>query len=80
MNIHITSIAMELQETVQDRLAGRVHNFRILARKQGLVLQGDALSFYAKQLAQHIVMEATSVPIVANEIAVGCPERDALEV
>jgi hypothetical protein len=34
------------------------------------ILQGRALRYYAKQLAQHSVMTATTLPIVANEIEV----------
>jgi hypothetical protein len=51
-------------------LHGRVRNFRILVFAGGLVLQGQASTYYAKQLAQHAVMEATLTPILANEIEV----------
>jgi hypothetical protein len=56
---------------VQTRLLGRVHEFRLEASAAGLVLRGCARTYYAKQLAQHAVMDATDVPILANEIAVG---------
>jgi hypothetical protein len=37
---------------------------------EGLVLRGRAQTFYTKQLAQHAVMRATALPILANEIEV----------
>jgi hypothetical protein len=51
-------------------LHGRVRHFRLAARGDGLVLTGHARTYHAKQLAQHAVMEATPLPIVANEIDV----------
>jgi hypothetical protein len=36
----------------------------------GLVLMGLAMTYHAKQLAQHAAMEAVDVPIRANEIEV----------
>ena len=59
-----------LEEYVRCRLAGRVHDLRLLLRDNGLVLQGHAHSYHAKQLAQHFVVEATHVPLVANDIQV----------
>jgi len=38
--------------------------------KEGLVLRGRAQTYYAKQLAQHAVVEAAGLPILANEIEV----------
>jgi hypothetical protein len=59
-----------LEERVERRLAGRVRNFRLLVRANGMILQGQASSFHVKQLAQHALMKATSAPILANEIEV----------
>jgi len=59
-----------LEASVMRRLARRVRGFRLLVRGHGLVLQGRAVTFYAKQLAQHAVMNATGLPILANEIEV----------
>ncbi len=41
-----------------------------LACGDGLVLEGHTHTYYAKQLAQHAVMEAVDLPIHANEIVV----------
>jgi hypothetical protein len=66
-----SSVNLEQLEThVQCRLGGRVRHFRLLASAGGLILQGHAPTYYAKQLAQHAVMAATPLPIAANEIEV----------
>jgi hypothetical protein len=55
---------------VRSRVGGRVRNLHVVAAANGVVLRGRAATYYAKQLAQHAVMEATDLPIVANEIEV----------
>ena len=60
----------QLEAQVQSRLNGRIRDLRLLVRGHGLVLQGRAVTYYAKQLAQHAVMDATDFPILANEIEV----------
>jgi hypothetical protein len=60
----------QLQSRVRSRSNGRVRDFSLLVRGGGLVLQGHAPTYYAKQLAQHAIMEATPLPILANEIEV----------
>jgi hypothetical protein len=59
-----------IEKHVQCRLTGVVRDFRLMLRDQGLVLRGHARTYYAKQLAQHAVMETTSLAIRANEIEV----------
>jgi hypothetical protein len=54
-------------------LRGRVSGLRLLLRDNGVVLQGRAASYYAKQLAQEAVMKATNLPLLANEIEVLSP-------
>jgi len=78
MNSHITDdrIALEtteiarLEALVRNRLASRLRSFRVCLQSTGLILQGRAPSYYTKQLAQHAIMEATCIPIVANDIEV----------
>jgi hypothetical protein len=68
-----TSTPVDQPETlIQRRLLGRawVRGFRVLVQEQGLVLQGRASTYYAKQLAQHAAMEISGLPILANEIEV----------
>ncbi len=62
--------AAELETHVQCRLSGRVRDLHVLLRDGGFVLRGHALTYYAKQLAQHAVMDASDLPILANEIEV----------
>lgn len=61
----------QIQGHVQRRLKGRVRRFRLSVEDGGLVLRGCTKTYYAKQLAQHAVMECVGVPIQANEIEVG---------
>jgi hypothetical protein len=60
----------QLETHLRTRLIDRVCDFSLEARTEGLVLRGHARTYYAKQLAQHAVMDATDLPILANEIAV----------
>jgi hypothetical protein len=61
----------ELEAHVQCRLGGQIREFRLVMADKGLILRGHARTYYVKQLAQHAVMEATGLPILANEIEVG---------
>jgi hypothetical protein len=58
------------EEHIRCRLSGLVRDFQLVLFEQELVLRGHARTYYAKQLAQHAVMEATSLAIRANEIEV----------
>jgi hypothetical protein len=60
----------KLEAHIQCRLGGRIREFRLDVTDEGVVLQGHTNTYYAKQLAQHAVMEATPRPILANEIEV----------
>jgi hypothetical protein len=60
----------KLADQVRRRLAGRVHDLRLVLRDDGLILQGYCRSYHAKQLAQHLVVAGTHVPLLANEIEV----------
>lgn len=59
-----------LESCMQIQLSGRVRALRLEARERGIVLRGLAGTYYAKQLAQHAVMQASGYPILANEIEV----------
>ncbi len=63
-------IAVQVEAQIRRRLGGQVSDLRVVVRGDGLALQGQARTQYARQLAQHIAMEATALPIVANEIRV----------
>jgi hypothetical protein len=66
-----------IAEHIQRRLAGRVRDLQVFLREQTLVLRGHADTYHAKQLAQHEIMEAVSLPIRANEIEVSRAGRRA---
>jgi hypothetical protein len=58
--------ATELEARIQCQVGGQLREFRLVVLDQGLILRGRAHTWYAKQLAQHAVMEATELPILAN--------------
>ena len=60
----------QLELLVQRRLGSRVRDFRVLIRQDGIILQGRAGTYHAKQLAQHAAMELINLPILANDIEV----------
>ena len=64
--------ADQVEALIQRQLLGRVRlrRFRVLVQEQGVVLQGCAPTYYAKQLAQHAAMEVSGRSILANEIEV----------
>jgi len=70
--IDLTSVngATELETHVQCRLGGQIREFQLVVEDKGLILRGHAHTYYAKQLAQHAVIESTGLPILANEIEV----------
>ena len=73
----LISIA-ELEEQVRCCLGRRVRDLHLTAHDYGIILQGRASSYYAKQLAQHAVMQRVPLPILANEIEVELgPSREA---
>lgn len=55
---------------IQYQLSGRLRDFRLKRRSDGLILRGRTRTYHAKQLAQHAVMRATDLPILHNEIEV----------
>jgi hypothetical protein len=59
-----------LEAHVHAELHGRVRDLRVVSDEGGLRLRGCTHTYYVKQLAQHAVMRATSMRIVANEIEV----------
>ena len=62
---------MPIVSEVCRRLRGRrLKRFAIQRCEEGVVLSGEAPSFYVKQLAQHTVGKMTRLLIVRNEIEV----------
>jgi hypothetical protein len=59
-----------LESHIQARLGSRIRHVRVVCRNNGVILQGSAHTYYAKQLVQQSIMEITDLPILANEIEV----------
>ena len=64
------SIPDEAVEPVKALLHGRVIDLRVLVREDRVVLHGRATSYYAKQMAQHLVMKTLGIAALVNEIEV----------
>lgn len=62
--------AEQAEAILKKQMDGRVSGFRLVIHEEGVVLQGQALTYYAKQLAQHAAMETLGLRVLANEIAV----------
>jgi hypothetical protein len=60
----------QMEAQIRSRLGGLVRDVRVALREEGLVLQGRSRTHHARQIAQQVVMEATELPILANEIRV----------
>lgn len=75
MNAHVPILAPvheseRLEGLLTRRLGSRIRDLRIVLQQAGLVLRGRTETYYAKQVAQHAVMELSRMPILANEIEV----------
>jgi osmotically-inducible protein OsmY len=55
---------------LKQRLGRQVWDLRVLIHEGHVVLQGFAVTYYAKQLAQHAALEVIGLPIKTNEIEV----------
>jgi hypothetical protein len=64
-----------IESHLRSQLGSRVRHLRVVCRTAGVVLQGCARAYHAKQLAQHLVMEIANLPILANEIEVCWADR-----
>jgi hypothetical protein len=62
--------ATELEAHIQSHLSGELREFRIDVQAEGLLLQGHARTYHARQQAEQEVRDATGLPILGNEIEV----------
>jgi hypothetical protein len=62
--------ATRVEAHIRSRLSGRVRDLHLVVQGRGVVLRGHSPTYYGKQLAQHAAMEATGLPVLANEIEV----------
>ena len=70
MDLTTISGTAKLEANIQDRLGSQIRDFQLVLAEKGLVLRGHAHTYYVKQLAQHAVLEAKGLPILAHEIEV----------
>ncbi len=75
MSTHATTPAAPSQEErleglMHRRLGNRIRDLRVLVLPGGVILQGRAPTYHAKQLAQHAAMELADVHILSNDIEV----------
>ena len=70
MGADLTHLREELETRVQSRTGRRVRNLAIQVSPEGIVLQGQATSYYIKQLAQHGVREFLPHVRLENTITV----------
>jgi hypothetical protein len=66
----MSKLVEQLEAHVQAQVAGRIWNLQLALQEDGLVLRGYSHTYYAKQLAQHAVMQATDLRVAANDIQV----------
>ena len=67
---HNVAELKQLEAHVRARLLGVVRDLELVVQDHGLVLRGHSRTYYGKQLAQHAIMKATVLPLLANEIDV----------
>lgn len=68
--IRPATIDDDLADRLQQQLSRRFRGLHVERMEGGLVLKGRVRTYYAKQVAQHLVMQLTDLPILANEIEV----------
>ncbi len=60
----------EVERLLRQRLHGQARHLRVVRRDGGIVLQGRTSSYYAKQLAQTVVLRVLGRTLLVNEIEV----------
>ena len=63
-------LRQELETHVRSRTGRRVRNLMIQLSPEGVVLEGNTMSFYDKQMAQHSVREVLPDVRLNNAIVV----------
>jgi hypothetical protein len=64
----------DLESGVRRAVGGRIRELHVTQRGGGLVLSGWSETYYAKQLAQHYLLQAAGLPLIANDIQVLGPK------
>lgn len=66
----VLNLEERLEALLHRRLGNRIRGLHIQVLPQGIILQGRAPTYHAKQLAQHAAMELANLPVLANDIEV----------
>jgi hypothetical protein len=61
----------DLALRLQEQLTRQVRGFQVQVEPPGIILRGRVTTYYAKQVAQHLIMRMTDLPILTNDIEVG---------
>jgi len=69
----------ELETIVTTRLAGHVSQFQLIESVEGVTLRGSCKSFYAKQMAQELLMQIGNFQVLVNELEVGYIDNREIE-
>ena len=68
--VHDDDLTRQIAMSLHRRHGRQVRDLKIFRRSDGLILHGQASTYYGKQLAQHVAMKLHGLPIAANEIEV----------
>ena len=67
-----------LQESIHGRTGQQVDGLTlVVVPGQGVILEGQAGSYYVKQIAQHVAVTCVGLRVVANHIQVRPRRREA---
>jgi hypothetical protein len=60
----------DLEIQLQSQLSGRIYDLQLILQDGMLIIRGRSHTYYGKQLVLSAVMQATDVPVLANDIEV----------
>ncbi len=63
-------ISHMLEVKLTPQFLGRIRDLQVLPQKDGFILRGRASTYHAKQLAQHALLDETTLPLIKNEIEI----------
>jgi hypothetical protein len=65
-----TTLTRQIESALFLRVGRHVHDLDVIVRGKGVILRGQASTYYAKQLAQHVTDRVYGLPVLENEITV----------
>jgi hypothetical protein len=64
------AVPCQVEAAIKRRCGWQIHDLRVEAANQLVVLRGWASTYYAKQLAQHTAMAVIGLAVLENRIVV----------